>query len=152
MNILRGSISKDLIFLDLNLSNKEEVITFLANKLYDLGYVKDTYLHNVLLRESVYPTGLLLDSYNVAIPHTESEHVYKSGIVIGRLKNPVIFKYMADPNQDVAVNLVVMLAIKDPKNQVPVLSELMTGLSNKKLLNFLMDVDTVSEFIDVITK
>lgn len=152
MSVLLNEISKDLIFLNLDFNNKEEIIEFLANKLHQLGYVKNTYFNSVLNREQIYPTGLILNGYNVAIPHTESEYVYKSGIIVGRLNKPIVFKYMANPNQEVLVSLVIMLAIKNPKNHVPVLSELMTKLSNKELLFSLMNSDDISNFVRIITQ
>ena len=45
-------------------------------------------------RESVYPTGLPVGEINVAIPHTDPEHVNNAAICLGILEKPVTFNVM----------------------------------------------------------
>lgn len=147
MNTLSHSIKKDLVFLDLDFLNQKETIKFLADKLLEKGLVKESFLEGVLEREKKFPTGLFLEKHNVAIPHCDTCHVNESAIVVARLKNEINFKYMADPSKDVKVKLVIMLAIKDPKSQVPVLSDLMTKLSNGDLVEKMMLAKDCDDFI-----
>jgi len=54
----------------------EEIIRILAGKLEKLGYVKPSYADAVVSRELTMPTGLPLErEENVAVPHTDPEHV-----------------------------------------------------------------------------
>jgi lichenan operon transcriptional antiterminator len=59
-------LKEELVFLQINLATKDEVLQFLVNKLQALGLVDDQYLDSVLEREALSPT-----SYGnfVAIPH-----------------------------------------------------------------------------------
>ncbi|MEG0076640.1 PTS sugar transporter subunit IIA [Anaerorhabdus sp.] len=150
MGILCDSINEDLVILDVDVEDKKDVLGILATKMLEMNIVKDTYLQGVLNREQVYPTGLLLGDFNVAIPHTDSSHVNKNAIAIAKLKKPVKFKYMADPKMDVEVSLIFMLAISDPKNQVPVLSLLMNILSNQDNVSALANARNKDEFLQIL--
>lgn len=150
MGILSESINEDLVILDIAAQDKTEVLRILANKMLEMEIVKDTYLEGVLKREEIYPTGLLLGNYNVAIPHTESTHVNANAIAIAKLNEPVKFKYMADPKMDIEVNLIFMLAISEPKNQVPVLSLLMNILSCQDNVSALANARNKEEFLQIL--
>lgn len=126
--------NRDFILFDVEAKNKEELIKLLADKLYDAGYVKDTFLNAVLEREKVYPTGLPTGGVKVALPHTYAEHVLKPIIVIANLKNPVAFKEMGNGVNDIMAELVFMLAVTDPKNEVTLLQKLMGIFSKEDVL------------------
>jgi Phosphotransferase system mannitol/fructose-specific IIA domain (Ntr-type) len=151
MSILSNAIKKDLILLDCDAEDSESVICQLADILHEKGYVKDTYKEGVSSREKIYPTGLLLQKYSVAIPHTDTKHVNQPAVIIARLKKPVKFQYMADPKQDVMASIVMMLAIKNPSEQVPVLSAIMDLISNEANRTRLMEAKDVDEFYHVFT-
>lgn len=152
MNVLEEKINEDLMIFDMEADSWEDVIGQLADMLETKGYVKDTYKKGVIDREKVYPTGLLLGEYNVAIPHTEVCHVNKAAIAVAKLKKPVTFKYMADPSQDVPTSLVLMMAISDPKGHIPVLSKLMEILGNPETLKTLVGIEDKKEFRDFLVK
>jgi len=116
--------NESLTVFDLDCKNKVEVIEYLAGLLLKAGYVKETYLSNVLAREAIMPTGLLTKAGGVAIPHTDSEHVIRSSMAIGLLKKPVTFNNMAAPSEDVEVRLVFLLAIAEKTAVITVLSRM----------------------------
>lgn len=149
MTILSEAIKKDLIYLDFEAEDADDVICKLADILYEKGYVKDTYKEGVSSREKVYPTGLLLQKYSIAIPHTDTKHVNQPAIIIARLKKPVKFQYMADPTKDVMASIVMMLAIKNPAEQVPVLSAIMTLISKEENMTKLVEAKDVDEFYHI---
>lgn len=137
--------SKEFILFDLEADNKEELLNQLAGKLYNAGYVKDTYADAVLERENVFPTGLPTAGVKVAIPHTYAIHVNKPIIVVASLKKPVAFKEMGNGINDVMAELVFMLAVTDPKNEVTLLQKLMNIFTKENVLLELKassDVDT----------
>lgn len=142
-----NSINKELMVFDVDAKDKEGILKELADKMVTHGYVKETYYQGVIDREKIYPTGLLLGDFNVAIPHTESEYVLKNGIAVARLKHPVSFNYMADPSIVVQVDLIFMLAIHDPSKQVPVLSALMKILSVQDNISDLVSARDSNEFL-----
>ena len=108
--------------------DSDEVITALINLLIERGYVKETYLNNVLQRERVYPTGLRLKGgIDVALPHGDVEHVKDMSMAVGVLEKPVRFHEMgSDPKEGniVDASIVFVLAVNDPKLLVPYLSKL----------------------------
>ena len=118
-------VNEELIFLDYEASDKEDLISKMSTYAKEKGYVKETFLEAILKRESVFPTGLKGENLTIAIPHTDAIHVEKPGIFFVRLKDTVKFKEMGLGVDDVDVKLVFMLLIKNPKEQVNMLSNLM---------------------------
>jgi galactitol PTS system EIIA component len=115
---------ESLTVVGLDCKDKVEAIEHLASLLFKGGYVKETYLPNVLAREAIMPTGLQTKVGGVAIPHTDSEHVIRSVMAIGLLRSPVKFKNMAAPSEDVEVRLVFLLAIAEKQAVITVLSRM----------------------------
>ncbi|MFX0173874.1 MAG: PTS sugar transporter subunit IIA [Candidatus Hodarchaeota archaeon] len=112
--------------------NKLEVIHELVEYLCKIGYVKDTYEKAIQFRELDFPTGLELQgSYNVAIPHAETEHVIRPAIALAILENSIEWESMEDPDENISVHLVFLLAIKDPKMVVPNLQALTENVFSK---------------------
>lgn len=110
--------NKELIVTNLDVKSKEEIFKVLFKKLYDNGFVKESFLDAIIKREKTFPTGLQLNTYNVAIPHTDPEHVIKPAIAIATLSKPVIFKNMANPLEEVNVSIVFMMALNEAHSQV----------------------------------
>ena len=152
MNPTEQLLYEDLVFMNYEAENKEELLGNLSEILRKKGYVKESYLEGILKREALYPTGLNTNGVKVAIPHTDAIHVEKSAIVIAILKKPVIFKEMANELKDVHAELVFMLAIKNPKDQVPTLSKLMSILSNKERLLSIRNCKTSKEVVDILAQ
>lgn len=107
-------IREDLVFADLDVVNSDEIFETLGKRLIELGYCEESYVDALKEREEVFPTGVLVDTKGVAIPHTDSEYVKKSAIAIATLKNPVKFYHMGtNPAEGIVVpvKFVIMLAI-----------------------------------------
>jgi len=120
--------------------DKTEVITELGNLLFQTGYVRESFVEAALQRESQMPTGLPLEGrYNAAIPHTECEHVIKAGLALATLAKPVIFQNMIQPEEGVPVQLVILMALDQPKSQVEMLQEIAGVLQNSLVIEKLME-------------
>lgn len=141
---------EDLIVTGLEAKNDEEVITALGNLLYLKGYVKKSFVKAVIDREKKYPTGLPINEINLAIPHTDAEHVLKPAIALAVLKKPVLFKNMADPHQEVKANLVFAIALNDSHNQPILLQKLMSIFQDEKLLLTIKESQSASSIFDII--
>ncbi|MBY2478359.1 PTS sugar transporter subunit IIA [Clostridioides difficile] len=135
----------DLISLGLESNDYESVIKELGNKMYQKKYVKNTYISAVLEREKILPTGLDIGEMCVAIPHTDSKHINESNIAVGILKKPVKFNSMIDPTDRLDVELVFLLAVKNPDSQVKLLKDLMSVFQNIKLLKSIKNASTKEE-------
>ncbi|MDI3536890.1 MAG: galactitol system component [Eubacteriaceae bacterium] len=113
--------------------NQIEAIEIAALPLLEKKIVKESFVAAVLEREKTFPTGLPA-SIGVAISHTDSKHVIDEGISIVTLKKPVEFRGMGNPKEIVAVEIIILLAIKNPAKQLGILQKIITIIQNKEML------------------
>ncbi|KAB2656347.1 PTS sugar transporter subunit IIA [Brucella tritici] len=124
----------------------EEIIRILAGKLEKLGYVKPSYADAVVSRELSMPTGLPLErEENVAVPHTDPEHVIRAGIAFATLKSPIHFANMEDPEEAVPVGYVFLLAIDDKDKQIETLQQIMATIQDADALDRLKAARTLED-------
>lgn len=128
------TLSADLILVGEQAASKEEVLSKLVERLRENGYVKDSFLPALLSREKSYPTGLQTKIVGVAIPHTDIGHVLKPTLAIATLANPVMFRAMDNPRQEIPVELIIVMAIKDSSMQLEALQKIMTVLQDENIL------------------
>lgn len=136
---------KDLIFCNLKCKNRKELFAYLTEKLVQKGIAKDSFLEGLEKREKEFPTGINTNHINVAIPHTNIEHVKKAAILVATLEKPVKFFQMDKPDQTIDVDIVFLLAINDPDQQVHLLTNMVSIFENKKLLEELKNSDLKGE-------
>ncbi len=127
-------LDKELIYLDLEAKDREDLLSQLSDILYEKGYVKSSFKQAILDREKVFPTGLPTLGVKVALPHTDPEHVLKPAILVSTLKKPIKFKEMGSGVNDIDVEMVFMLAVKDPAYQVKLLQKLISIFSKENVL------------------
>lgn len=125
---------QSIIRNQLDVQNSNDVIKELGGIFLESDLVKETYINAVLEREQTMPTGLNTGTINVAIPHTDSEHVNESALALATLKKPVKFRLMDDPTKEVDVEIVFLLAVKDPMEQLGLLRKLMSIFQDDKLI------------------
>ena len=138
--------NQDLVALGIQAEDKETVIKTLSDKLLAQGFVKDSFYQNVLDREAVFPTGLPT-IIPMAICHTESEHVNSSAIAVGTVKSPVAFQEMGTPERTVMAEIIFVIAMKNPKDQVPWLQKMMTVFKDEAILSTIRDADVPEELV-----
>lgn len=139
-------IAPDAMALGIEAESPEQVIRLLAGKLEALGYVKPSYADAVVKREQTMPTGLPLgQAINVAIPHTDPEHVIRPGVALGVLATPVAFANMEEPDERVPVGVVFLLAIDDKDKQIDMLQEIMETIQDPATLGGLARARTSGE-------
>lgn len=132
-------------------SNSMDILRQLGAELYRQGYVKESYIDAVIEREKEFPTGLPTKGVGIAIPHADAIHVNEEALILGILKEPVNFTVMGSHNDQVEVQLVFMLAIKDPQMQLNMLKRLMEGCQKEEVLYTLRNHDDLRE-VDRIMK
>jgi len=138
--------NQDLVSLGIQAEDKETVIKTLSDKLLAQGFIKDSFYQNVLDREAVFPTGLPT-IIPMAICHTESEHVNSSAIAVGTVKSPVAFQEMGTPERTVMAEIVFVIALKNPKDQIPWLQKMMTVFKDEAILSTIRDADDPEELV-----
>lgn len=120
----KDMFDKQLISLEVEGESEEKVFETVAAHLKALGFVNDGYLKGITAREKQFPTGLITQHLNIALPHSDPEYIEKPFVYIARLKNEVKVKQMGD-GQEMGVKNLFFLGIKDPKGQVGLLQAFM---------------------------
>ncbi len=112
------------IIIDLDVQDAHTVISLLAEKLHAQGLVSADYGNQTWARELEHPTGLPTSPFAIAFPHADAEGVHQSALAIAILRTPIQFKNMADPDESLDVFIVLMLANKNPEEQIQTLRNL----------------------------
>lgn len=126
-------MKEDLIFINESYNDCFEFLENISERLLSYGYVKESFKDAIIEREKIFPTGLPVEPIGVAIPHCNSEHVNKAGIVLVKFKDDVKFTSM-EGEGDVNVKIAFVLLVKEKEKQVEVLQKLMEVISNGDIL------------------
>lgn len=118
-------LKDELIKLNAASENKEEVFEVMFNEALSRGYVSESFLEKIKKREETFPTGLSLNHYGIAIPHTDAECIFEQFIGVITLQEPIVFQSMDDASKEVYVKLILMLGLNEPHNQLAVLQQIM---------------------------
>lgn len=78
----------DLIFVHMDVENKEDLLRILCKKLVSKGYVTKKYIDTVIDRENKTPTSI---GNGVAIPHGDTQEVNTAKIVIATLNKSILW-------------------------------------------------------------
>ncbi|KZL89882.1 PTS sugar transporter subunit IIA [Clostridium magnum] len=145
-------IKNGVVITNLEGDCKEEVFKGLYNELYKQGKVKESFYEGLIKREEVFPTGLLLTKHNVAIPHTDVEHVNSSCIAVATLKNPVTFQCMEDSDKSLEIRIVFMLAMAEAHSHIEMLQKLIMLIQNEVVLENILRAQNKNEVIEQINQ
>jgi len=140
-------LDEKLVCLNLCASDCDTVIRRLAEMLHACGAVKNSYGEAACKREQQFPTGLPTRGVYVAIPHAEAEHVNYTAIAVATCIPAVPFGNMANPEEKLPVELVIMAAVADGSQQVKMLQRLADAFGEPETLLALKEAKTPSEVI-----
>lgn len=144
-------LRKELIKLNVEAKTSEEALRIMANEFVKAGVAKPSYPDAIVAREEKYPTALPATAFDIAVPHTFAEHVNEPAMGICVLKEPVEFRQMGSPEIELHPQLLFMLAITDPKDQIKLLRKIMKLIQNSEALNHIKesgDVEEVYSFVN----
>lgn len=143
-------LDEDLIYRNIDFKTSREIETFLADQLYENGYVKEGYKKALLEREQKFPTGLPSSQPAIAIPHANADLVNKTTLAIATLKEPVEFKNMGNTKEDIPVRIVIMLVIAEPHSQVKMLQKVADIVQNEELRKEFLQAETKQKLLQLI--
>jgi len=150
---LSDLIRLEHILINLEVEDSKQVIYKMTEALAKDGYVTMEFADDVWEREQKFATGLPTEPIGVAIPHADPDHVNKSAVCIGILKNPVSFAQMGgDGSKMVAVKIVFLLAIKEKEKQVTMIQQLVNVIQTPKLLEALCEVESEKAVLDLLQR
>lgn len=92
---------KDLLYINLETSDKEELLRLLCSRLENLGYVTEGFENSVLERERSTSTEV---GKGIALPHGQTKYVNRSVVSVATLNQPIVWF------DDSKVDLVFLLA------------------------------------------
>jgi PTS system galactitol-specific IIA component len=120
-------------------ADREGLLRELSTILESKGYVKDTYQESIINREKKHPTGLMVeDLINIAIPHTDVEHVLKpTMVIIKHSSSSFKFYRMDDPGDEIPVDVVFLLVVKESDGYVNFLAALTNLFQDAEFINLL---------------
>ncbi|MGX6979302.1 PTS sugar transporter subunit IIA [Vagococcus elongatus] len=134
-------ITEDLIYLDIELVSKEEIIDCLADILIKQNRITDKYqlIADIYHREEEASTSMGL---GIAIPHTQSNSVLEASVVLIRLKRKIEW----NEDKDVQIIFGIFVPVENIDNQhLKILSKLARQLTNQGFREQLLRVQTPEE-------
>lgn len=140
-------LQESFVIVDLEAADSDTVIQEMADRLYRAGMVNADYGAATIEREQHHATGLPTRPFPIAFPHADADGVVESALAVATLKNPVNFKNMADPDEDLPVELAIMLANKSPEEQVDTLRKLAELFGEAEKLS---ELRGLSDSVDIV--
>lgn len=104
-----------LIFKDVEVQSKQELIEMLASRLSEMGYITEKYAASIFKREKTVSTYI---GNGVAIPHGNSCFVNDSKVAIAFLKNGIVWNEEENEKVDSVFLLAFRIENKDNSKQV----------------------------------
>ena len=129
-----------------------EVLSAMTDYLCGKGIVKDTYKEAILEREQSFPTGLKTGGINVAIPHADICHVNQASICVAILKTPAPFRAMDEPDNDVPVSLVIMLALTEAHGHIEMLQRIVKLIQDQEEVRRIVEAGSPAQVSTIIKK
>lgn len=130
-------VREDLILDDFSPGSKEEALERMAGMLVEKGFCKPEFVQAILDREAAHPSALPMSGLKIAIPHTDAEHVNRSALLFARLREPLEFRSMGDPEERLQVAMISMFALKEKKLIGDLLETLLTVYQQEIVLDSL---------------
>ncbi|MBQ6560067.1 MAG: PTS sugar transporter subunit IIA, partial [Erysipelotrichaceae bacterium] len=90
-------------------------------------------------------TGLELEGISIAMPHTDIIHVNKPGVTVAKLAHPVEFEHMGEPGRKVQAEMLFMMAITNPEDQIGTIMRVLGAFQNKDAMEAFKKAETEDE-------
>jgi PTS system galactitol-specific IIA component len=150
-------ITEDLMFLDPVLpagtggdAAPEDVLLLLGRAVEAAGCVRPGYDRALVERERQYPTGLPTVPQPVAVAHTDVAWVIRSAVALARLREPVMFRNMAQPEQRLPVRIVLLLAIESGGAHTDALARAVRAVQRPEWQRAVLDARTPAQAVAIL--
>ncbi|MCX8584103.1 MULTISPECIES: PTS sugar transporter subunit IIA [unclassified Gilliamella] len=142
-------LKEKMIWLDNRCRNTIELFQMVSDQALQLDLVTTSFLSKINERESCFPTGIQLNGYGIAIPHTDPDCIKEQFIGIIIPQKTISFKSMENEKQVVNVDLIFILGLNQPHCQLTVLQQIMRVIQNKNHVNQLVKAKNYNEIIQI---
>lgn len=145
-------VKTPLIFVQESFSTSDEIFRHVYEKALEMGWVRQDFLERIEQREATFPTGLQLETFGAAIPHTDAECILTEFVAVVTNKQPVTFTSMEDINQKVPADIVFILGLNQPHAQLEMLQSLMKLLQDNTILEEVLSASNSEQLLHAIKK
>lgn len=128
-------------------NDQHQLYEFLARTLYDEGYVKESFEEALKEREKQYPTGIVSNPYNIALPHVDEHHVKKNALVVIIEEEPLLFHRMDCIKEEIEVKVIFLLLIKDLNLHMQAISNLTKLWFDEEFMKSVLSIQSKEELI-----
>lgn len=149
---MEQSIYRELIMTGVDARDSEDAIRQVGQLFLKNGFVKDTYIDAVAAREKTFATGLQFENIAIAMPHTDIIHVNKPGVTVAKLAHPVEFEHMGEPGRKVQAEMLFMMAITNPEDQIGTIMKVLGVFQDKEAMEAFRNAETEDEIYEVAKK
>lgn len=127
-------LDEELFMPDIDISTQFKLFEEMGNILKQKGYVTDDYTEAITKREKQYPTGLVTNTYEVAIPHVDAKYAKVNTLYVLTSKNGVKFEN-SEEDGHINAKIVMGIILKDHNSHIDCLVKVSKVLQNDKLLH-----------------
>ena len=141
-------LNEKQIYLNKNFGTKGEVLAFIAEKAYEIGIANDKNILEKELweREKEYSTAV---QELFAIPHSKSENIKESKILIVKLENPIDWE--SEENLEVKVVFAILVPEKEANlGYLEILTKLATSLLEEEFKEKILEINDKNELLNYI--
>ena len=96
--------------------------------------MNEGYADALVERETSYPTGLPIGSFNLALPHTYPQYICEHAVAVAVPSHPVAFRSMEDADETVMVSLLVCPLLEKMDENIKLLPSLMKFFANEQTI------------------
>lgn len=151
-NEINTLFKTELIRLNEKFTSQEDFFKKISKWLTEKGYVKDTFYQAIYHREQESPTGLHTPTFDVAIPHTDPEHVREAFIAVIRPEQSISFREMGNLQGATEPQLLFVIGFKESEDQLSILQNLMKMFQNQKIMDFYLHSNDTEEIYTTINE
>lgn len=147
---LSDFFKQNLVTANLDVKSSDDFFSEVSKVALKNEFVTDEFEVNVKKREENFPTGIQLEGYGIAIPHTDAEYVREEFISVTTFKKPIEFSSMEDANAKVEVSIAFLLGLRKAENQLEVLQQLMSIFQDKEVIEKLTSAENNQKLYEVL--
>lgn len=141
---LKKYIKKNYINLNIESQNWKEAIEKSAKPLLKDGIITEKYIESMIDNVEKYGAYIVVDE-GIAIPHAKAENnVLEDGMTITTIKKGI------DIIDEKDVKLLITIGIKDKKNHIAIITEIMKLIENKSIIEKILKAESVEEVYEYI--
>lgn len=144
-----ATLKEEHVLIHPTVTDRTTLLELMSSKLEKTGITYPGFIKAVLAREEQFPTGLPTENVRFAIPHADAKFVRNNALALAVLSEPIGFQRMDNPEQEIKVEVVVMMAIKDSEAQLKMLQKLIALFGDNQ---FWAELLTLTEPQEVVQK